>query len=238
MRRKLNELSDHLNPVFVRESRRIRNLPLLQGWYLLMLAGVAIGFVLLLTNCPNPRERKKIAPLYCLVCCQTLALSCCIPVPLVAFQMGHDDSLEETFETLTVTTLSTWQIFLGKVHAGMLYPLLHAAAVLPFLLASFLLGNLPLLHLVVLLLLHISAGYALCGLGVGAGIEPAFSLLIALCYGLISLLVLCGLFVVSSLLLVSSSVDWMLSLGLAFVISLGWFLGLAIGYHCTINRIG
>jgi len=156
----LDRRSDGLSPLVVKEARQVvRGREFIFSFLLSLIAGlvVAMGGATEALAGSSTSGRWTFAAL--MGCLAFLGLAV---VPLGAFNTLRQERMEQTLELITLTTLSSRRIVVGKLLAQSVKLLTLFAALAPFLAMSFLLGGIDfttiLISLVVLYMASVWAG--------------------------------------------------------------------------------
>lgn len=174
----LDQTSDRLNPLLVRETRQWVNSPYFMVSFLLL---VAFCWFAAAFECAVPRaftglffdgppgmlrpDGKSLFSLYFIV----LTLSVFLVVPVTAFVGFTREYREDAIEVLRVTPLSAAQIAWGKLQTALLQMLLYFSAVAPFVCLTYLLQGVGLLAVLSSLILIAVGGTGLAILGLALG---------------------------------------------------------------------
>ena len=124
-------LGDNVNPILVKESRQaLKSRQFLVTFSLLLFAALAWTIIGSFSMMPQiyttPSAPRMMIGYYVL-----LALPMLLVVPLAAYRSLEAEIDDGTFELLSITTLSPWQIVLGKLASASLQMLLYFVTLFP-----------------------------------------------------------------------------------------------------------
>ena len=122
---------DSLNPILVKETRQaLKSRQFVMTFSVLLFAALAwtvVGSLSLMPQIYTSPSAPRMLIGYYLV----LALPMLLVVPLAAYRSLEGEIDDGTLELLSITTLSPWQIVLGKLASAMLQMLLYFVALFP-----------------------------------------------------------------------------------------------------------
>jgi hypothetical protein len=159
----LDRRSDGLSPLVVKEARQVvRGREFVVSFLISLIAGLVVAAVGATDALAGSSTSGRWTFAALMGCLAFLGLAV---VPLAAFNTLRQERVEHTLELITLTTLSSRRIVVGKLLAQSVRLLTLFAALAPFLAMSFLLGGIDfttiLMSLVVLYMASVWAG-ALC----------------------------------------------------------------------------
>ena len=129
---KLDRAADALNPILIKEVRQsFRSKQFLGSFWLLLGASWLIGTAGLLFA-GDAVEYGAVGGAFFALFYSVLAFAVLLLVPYGAFRSVLAERQENTWETLSITSLSPRQIVLGKIACAMMQTLLYFSAVAPF----------------------------------------------------------------------------------------------------------
>ncbi|HEX5070254.1 MAG TPA: hypothetical protein VFV78_08555 [Vicinamibacterales bacterium] len=138
----LEAASDRLSPLVVKEARQVvRSREFVFSFLASLVAGLLIAFVGATDALAGSSTAGQWTFNVLLGCLALLGLAV---VPLAAFTTLRQERVEQTLELITLTSLSSRRIIVGKLLAQSVKLLTLFAAVAPFLTMSFLLGGIDL----------------------------------------------------------------------------------------------
>ena len=155
---------DRLNPIVVKEARQaLKSRQFLVTFSLLLFCGVAWSFVAVSFT----RDVSRLAQAggiafsgYYVV----LAIPLMVIVPYAAFQSLAAERHEGTFDLLSITTLSSRQIVLGKLASALLQMMVYYSALAPCIAFTYLLPGIDILTIIALLAQVFFLSLLLCSL--------------------------------------------------------------------------
>lgn len=166
----LDDWTDRLNPLLLRDVRQARGNWLTLGWFGLLLLfcwGISLRYLLAARGRILEEElgQQLFDLLYPLLLAGTGVIT-----PFLAFQLAHTEARQETLELVKITALSAERILVGKVHAAFVLTLLQCSAVVPFLSLAYALGGLSLISVLGGLGFLLGNSYCLSQVGVACGL--------------------------------------------------------------------
>ncbi len=157
---RLLRLSDWMNPILVKETRQALKSRQFSITFVLMLIAVLIWTVFAVTlMVPGIYYIPSGASLllgYFII----LMVPVCVIVPMSAFRSMASELEEGTHDVLSLSSLSSRQIVLGKLYVAVLQTIVYFSAVTPCIALTYLLRGVGLGS--ILLVLSITAGISLC----------------------------------------------------------------------------
>jgi ABC-type transport system involved in multi-copper enzyme maturation permease subunit len=124
-------LGDRLNPILVKETRQaLKSRQFLLTFSVVLCAALGwtvIGSLSMMPEIYTAPSAPRMLIGYYIV----LAVPMMLVVPLAAYRSLEGEIDDGTFELLSITTLSPWQIVLGKMASAMLQMLLYFVALFP-----------------------------------------------------------------------------------------------------------
>jgi ABC-type transport system involved in multi-copper enzyme maturation permease subunit len=125
------EFGDTLNPILIKETRQaLKSRQFVVTFSVLLFSALAWTIVGSLSMMPqiytSPSAPRMLIGYYVV-----LALPMLLVVPLAAYRSLEGEIDDGTLELLSITTLSPWQIVLGKLASAMLQMLLYFVALFP-----------------------------------------------------------------------------------------------------------
>lgn len=129
--RRFEKIGDALNPILVKETRQaLKSRQFVTTFSVLLFAALAWTIVGSLSLMPqiytSPSAPRMLIGYYIV-----LAIPMLLVVPLAAYRSLEGEIDDGTLELLSITTLSPWQIVLGKLASAMLQMLLYYVALFP-----------------------------------------------------------------------------------------------------------
>jgi hypothetical protein len=160
----LERLGDRLNPILVKEARQaLKSRQFLVTFSLLLFCGVAWSFVAVSFTRDGARVPRvgaaAFAGYYVVLTVPLLVI-----IPYAAFQSLAAERHEGTFDLLSITTLSSRQIVLGKLSSALLQMLVYYSALAPCIAFTYLLPGIDIITIVMLLVEVFAISIFLCSL--------------------------------------------------------------------------
>lgn len=141
---RLQNLSDRLNPVVVREVRQTLKAKAFIGvFFTLLLCCWAYSMIAVLQY-ENSMSYYEVGPDFYLVYLLMLIGCLMFAIPSGAFFSMSQEFRDRAFEMLAVTTLSPSQIVSGKLQGALVMMVIYGSAIAPFICLSYMLGGLGL----------------------------------------------------------------------------------------------
>ena len=126
-----HQVGDQLNPILVKETRQsLKSRQFIFTFFSLLAAALAWTVVGSLSRMPQIYSTPS-APTLLLGYYAVLAIPMLMVVPLAAYRSLEVEIDDGTFELLSISTLSPWQIVLGKLASSLLQILLYFVVLLP-----------------------------------------------------------------------------------------------------------
>ncbi|MEC8473641.1 MAG: ABC transporter permease [Planctomycetota bacterium] len=126
-----HQVGDQLNPILVKETRQsLKSRQFIFTFFSLLAAALAWTVVGSLSRMPQIYSTPS-APNLLLGYYAVLAIPMLMVVPLAAYRSLEVEIDDGTFELLSISTLSPWQIVLGKLASSLLQILLYCVVLLP-----------------------------------------------------------------------------------------------------------
>ena len=145
--RRLDDLSDRLSPIVVKEVRQIvRGREFNYSFLASLVVGLIIAFFGA-ANASNGSGTTGQGVFSALMACLTLLGA--VVVPIGAFSALRNERLEQTMDLITVTSLSAREVVIGKLLAQAVKLLTLFAGIAPFVAMSFLLGGIDFVTIIV-----------------------------------------------------------------------------------------
>jgi ABC-type transport system involved in multi-copper enzyme maturation permease subunit len=225
--RKLLGWSRLLNPILVKETRQAFKSRQFSWTFGLLLLAIALWTMVMLTLLmPSVYYVSSGATLltgYMI----GLIVPTCLIVPLTAYRSMASELEEGTYEVLSVSTISAWQIVVGKIQVAMLQNLVFFSTLAPCVALTYLLRGVPLLMLAFALpmTLLLSLVHASVGVLVATLVRNRFLQVIMLLMLAIVLIVSCsywiGISITMTMVPIDLDRDFWLATGIswAFVLS-------------------
>ena len=141
----IERMGDGLNPILVKESRQaLKSRQFLVTFSLLLLCGVGWSFIAvsLTRDATQLQQAGGIAFAGYYV---VLAIPLLVIIPYATFQSLADERHEGTFDLLSITSLSSRQIVLGKLTSSLLQMMVYYSALAPCIAFTYLLPGIDIL---------------------------------------------------------------------------------------------
>lgn len=149
----VDDLSDRLNPILVRDVRQGLRTRVFTASFALMLVVCVLVALAAWAGRPGPaRGRETFVAFYFGLSSALLFL-----LPLGTFRSVQADRRDERWSTLALTTLQARQLVRGKVFSALVQGMLYASAAAPFLLFSYFLEGVSLVSVALVLALTLVA---------------------------------------------------------------------------------
>ncbi len=161
--------TERINPIVVKEVRQsLKSKQFTISFGLTLIAAVSWTLIAISLMVPKiyfvPAGVQLLTGYFCI-----LQFPLMIIIPFSAFRSLTIETEDSTFELLSISALSAWQIVLGKMTSAMLQMLLYLSALAPCIVLTYLLRGVSLFSILFLLGLTVAFSIA----------ETAFSLLLA-----------------------------------------------------------
>lgn len=159
-------LSDRFNPILVKESRQALKSWQFVGTFMAVLAGCWLWSILGLAwagpGVAHLAVGRDMFWIYYII----LAFPLLVVVPFGAYRSLAGEIEDRTYELLSITTLSAWQIITGKLASAALQMLVYLSGVMPCLAFTYLLRGIDVPTIVIVLVYTVAAslGLSLVGL--------------------------------------------------------------------------
>ena len=144
---RLDDLTDRLNPLLVKEARQIFKSRFFAASFLIVLGVgwfVAFNFERFGSAATGDPVGARLYFAFYLL----LSAALCVPVPLAAMYSLAFEHRDQALEMLQIAPLSAEQIVNGKLQAAVLHAGLYLSALVPFMCFAYLLGGIGLIHVV------------------------------------------------------------------------------------------
>ncbi|NOY29351.1 MAG: hypothetical protein GXP28_03990 [Planctomycetes bacterium] len=163
----LEAIADRANPILVKETRQALKSRQFVLTFLIVLIACWIGFavVAIAPNVYYGAEGGSMLIVYCAI----LAFPLMLIVPYTAYRSLAAEQEDNTYDLLSITTLTTGQIVTGKLGSAVVQILVYLSAVSPCIAFAFLLRGIDALTIAVLLVYFGLASLGLSMLALLAG---------------------------------------------------------------------
>lgn len=162
----LDKAGDFANAILVKETRQALKSRQFVATFFLLLAGAWIASMLIMLDAADSIDTQPIGATFFTAYTFVLFVAVLVVVPFGAYRSLLAERDQNTFDLLSVTTLSPGQIVRGKLLSAIVQMLLFYSAIAPFIaFASLLQGfDLPIATFVLVLAMLLSAWYSLFAL--------------------------------------------------------------------------
>lgn len=165
----LESAVDRANPILVKETRQaLKSRQFVVTFLIVLIACWIASFAVVAITGPSVfygAEGGRMLIVYCAI----LAFPLILIVPYSAFRSLAAEQEDNTYDLLSITTLSTGQIITGKLGSAVVQMLVYLSAVSPCIAFTFLLRGVDALTVAVLLGYYVSASLGLSMLALLAG---------------------------------------------------------------------
>jgi len=141
-----NQFSDRLNPILIKETRQsLKSRQFIFTFFSLLTAALGWTIVGSLSRMPQIYTTPS-APTLLLGYYAVLAVPMLLVVPLAAYRSLEVEIDDGTLELLSISSLSPWQVVLGKLASSLLQIFLYFIVLLPCMAYAYTLRSQPYFH--------------------------------------------------------------------------------------------
>ncbi len=156
--------TERINPIVVKEVRQsLKSKQFTISFGLTLIAAISWTLIAISLMVPRiyfvPAGVQLLTGFFCI-----LQFPLMIIIPFSAFRSLTTETEDSTFELLSISALSAWQIVLGKMTSAMLQILLYLSALAPCIVLTYLLRGVSLFS--ILFLLGLTVAFSVCETGI------------------------------------------------------------------------
>ncbi len=189
---RLELLIDHVNPILVKETRQaLKSRQFVATFLVVLLACWAASFAVVAIIGPDVYYVAS-GPTMLIVYASILAFPLILIVPFSAFRSLAAEQEDNTYELLSITSLSASQIISGKLGSAAVQMMVYMCGVSPCIVFTYLLRgvDIPTILFLLIYFMFLCMGLSMLGLLAGTNVKARhthvlISLLLVLCLGIV-----------------------------------------------------